>query len=550
MKKKKINLKLYEMFLIRKKIIIGILISLILEAAISLGLPGILSKVIDGLENHTITWLISFVLFFLLLVIIKGFATTLNSYLSEKMGRSICDEIRKSIFEKIFSLSVAQHKMSKTGDYFEKIEGDANILVGFFSNMLIDIVSSSLMVLGILIVFMSKSIILGGIFFVIAVLIFALFLGTQNKISSLWNDARKCETDLFGEFSEIMYAAADIKGLGKEDYANSRFEKKFEDFEHKQVKASFLGNLPSTIFFSLLNVGESIALIIGVNMLSKGMLSIGEVYLLISYVGLLNMPFYHLKYQFTQMPLALAALQRINSIFDLDSSESYEERSAVFTDNNIEFSNVSFGYDNSIVLSKVSFKIGSNENVLIKGRTGCGKSTILHLIAGLYSPNSGSVMIGGIDTRNLNRKKYMDKIFYISQFYPVIEDTLLNNLVCFNNNYDKERIENVLHKTGLDKWMKKNKIELNDIIKPEMFSEDESQILAWTAALISNPRILLVDEFDASIKDNILELIDKLLVDEFNNSTIIMVSHKNRSSLSFQRVIHVEENSVTIETFE
>ena len=48
------------------------------------------------------------------------------------MGRSICDEIRKSIFEKIFSLSVAQHKMSKTGDYFEKIEGDANILVGFF----------------------------------------------------------------------------------------------------------------------------------------------------------------------------------------------------------------------------------------------------------------------------------------------------------------------------------------------------------------------------------------------------------------------------------
>lgn len=79
MKKKKINLKLYEMFLIRKKFIIGILISLILEAAISLGLPGILSKVIDGLGNHTITWLISFVLLFLLLVIVKGFATTLNS---------------------------------------------------------------------------------------------------------------------------------------------------------------------------------------------------------------------------------------------------------------------------------------------------------------------------------------------------------------------------------------------------------------------------------------------------------------------------------------
>ena len=77
MKKKKINLKLYEMFLIRKKFIIGILISLILEAAIS-GIYKILSKVIDGLGNHTITWLISFVLLFLLLVIVKGFANNIE----------------------------------------------------------------------------------------------------------------------------------------------------------------------------------------------------------------------------------------------------------------------------------------------------------------------------------------------------------------------------------------------------------------------------------------------------------------------------------------
>ena len=80
--------------------------------------------------------------------------------------------------------------MSKTGDFFEKIEGDVNVMVGFFSNMLIDIMSSSFMIVGILVVFLTKSLILGGIFCVIAVLIFVIFIGTQKSLSALWNDAR------------------------------------------------------------------------------------------------------------------------------------------------------------------------------------------------------------------------------------------------------------------------------------------------------------------------------------------------------------------------
>ena len=91
------------------------------------------------------------------------------------------------------------------------------------------------------------------------------------------------ETKLFGEFSEDVYAAADVKGIGKEDYIHERFHKDFAEFEQKQVKASFWGNLPTTVFFSLLNVAEGIALLIGVQLLNRGRLSIGELYLLTSY---------------------------------------------------------------------------------------------------------------------------------------------------------------------------------------------------------------------------------------------------------------------------
>ena len=526
MQKKILSDTLLQIFRTRKRFVFGILISLILETVISLGLPGILSKIIDGLGKQTITWLVAFILFFLAVVVVKGFATVLNSYLSEKMGRSVCDEIRKELLKKLFQFSVSQHKMSKTGDFFEKIEGDVNVMVGFFSNMLIDIMSSSFMIVGILVVFLTESLILGGIFCVIAVLIFVIFIGTQKSLSALWNDARVSETKLFGEFSEDVYAAADVKGIGKEDYIHERFHKDFAEFEQKQVKASFWGNLPATVFFSLLNVAEGIALLIGVQLLNRGRLSIGELYLLTSYVGLLNMPFFHLKYQFAQMPMSLAALKRVNSIFEMESQEDQNEEAAEFSGNEIVFSDVSFGYNQSRVLSDISFTIGSNENVLIEGRTGCGKSTILHLIAGLYVPDCGKILIGGKEIREFNRRKYVENVFY----------------------YEKQSVELALKITHMDQWMEETKIGLEDTIKPEDFTVNEAQILAWTAALIAKPRILLVDEFDASIDDKILTTIDTLLEKEFTDSTIIMVSHKNRSALKFHKKIHMEESRIQVET--
>jgi len=96
--------------------------------------------------------------------------------------------------------------------------------------------------------------------------------------------------------------------------------------------------------------------------------------------------------------------------------------------------------------------------------------------------------------------------------------------------------------------MEETKIGLEDTIKPEDFTVNEAQILAWTAALIAKPRILLVDEFDASIDDKILTTIDTLLEKEFTDSTIIMVSHKNRSALKFHKKIHMEESRIQVET--
>ncbi len=358
------------------------------------------------------------------------------------------------------------------------------------------------------------------------------------------------ETKLFGEFSEDVYAAADVKGIGKEDYIHERFHKDFAEFEQKQVKASFLGKfagdgvfLPAKCCGRHCTADRSPA-VKSWQIVNRGTVFADELCRLIEYAVF---PFKISVCADADVTCCLK--KRVNSIFEMESQEDQNEEAAEFSGNEIVFSDVSFlATIQSRVLSDISFTIGSNENVLIEGRTGCGKSTILHLIAGLYVPDCGKILIGGKEIREFNRRKYVENVFYISQFYPIIEDTLLNNLVRFYDNYEKQSVELALKITHMDQWMEETKIGLEDTIKPEDFTVNEAQILAWTAALIAKPRILLVDEFDASIDDKILTTIDTLLEKEFTDSTIIMVSHKNRSALKFHKKIHMEESRIQVET--
>lgn len=525
----------------------GILATLAAETAISLLLPGLTSRIIDELDRRSMAWLISLVLLFLATVLMGGLFSVLNTLLSEKAGRKACDELRKDIFTRIYRFPMARHKSARTGEFLEKIEGDVNILVGFFSNMLIDITGSSLLVLGILVVFAGKSLALGLVFGLLTLLIFSIFIGTQKKISLLWKSARDAETQAFGEFAQVIRAAVDLVGLGKEGYGAGRFRKKFDRFGQKQVRASFLGNIPATIFYSLLNVGEGIALAIGIYLLKRKELTMGDVYLLLSYVGLLNTPFFLLKYQFTQLPVALSAFSRLDAFYAVEEEGEGAGEIDSFADGSIVFDSVTFGYgDGNAVLKDVSFRIGSRDRVLIQGRTGGGKSTILHLIAGLYRPTAGEIWIGGNPMNAYKKGCVNGNVYYISQFCPVLEDTLYNNLTHFQDKYGEREIAEAVRMAHLDTWMQRKGIGLQSMVGPDGFTQDERQLLAWAGAIIASPRILLADEFDAAIGDGTLEIIDGLIRDRFQDATIVMVSHKGRSTIELQKRIYVEEGGAEV----
>lgn len=403
------------------------------------------------------------------------------------------------------------------------------------------------MVLGILMFFYRKSLVLGVFFSVISVIIILLFYKTQDAIALLWKETREEETEVLGEFSQDVMARQDILGMNKGNFVIDLFNIKFKKYAGKHIRASFLGNIPSTLFFSLLNVGEGVVLIIGIIMMMQDKMTIGEVYILLSYVGLLNMPFYSLKYEFAQMPKVLAAIERINDVYSENSEVECNEKLLCWeSEGTIEFDGVTFGYNSeNLVLNDVNFQINNGENVIIEGRTGSGKSTILQLIAGFYKPDKGQVKIGGYDVRSYNEENYYSRLCYIMQFNVIIEDTIRNNVTRFNENFSDEEIYQALKTVNLFEWIRKECDNgLDTIINARSISQDRALLLVWAGVLLANPKVLLVDECDSNIQDNTIKIIDDIINSQLDKTTIVIVTHKRRNSIKVHKEIKIETGRI------
>lgn len=523
---------------------VGLIVTLMIETIFILLLPEILGNYIDklGMKQEGILGL--YALGYCLVVVLRSGINTCNIYISEKVGWKLCDYLRVDLFRRIFNFKISFHKKTQEGDFVERLEGDVNQLLKFFSIMLIDICSSLLIIIGVLYVFFSKYMLLGGIFIVITIIVLSVFLKTQEKIASLWRNVREKETDILDEFSQDVAAYKDIYGTGKKNYIVQKMERKFKAYEKDYVKASFLGNIPSTVFFSILNIGEGIALVIGIYLLKKGQVTLGEVYLMLSYVTLLNAPFFTLKYELSQVPMVLAALKRINDIYSFQRMED-ENGSECPYNNSIKFKNVSFGYNEDFfVLRNISFDVENGQHILIQGRTGSGKSTILQLIAGFYLPIKGEVLVGGKRIFEYEREKYNRFIYYILQNNPILKDTVKNNITRYDYMYSDEEIRGALEKVKMSAWLNEKKQGLNSILSSNEVTKDEAQLLAWAGAVLRKPRILLVDEFDSMISENTIRIIDELVESVFKNTTIIMVTHRNRSKMQVDKKIVIEDGRI------
>lgn len=506
--------------------IIGLFLILIVSVSLKFMLPRLAGSYLDGLNSGQITLAIP--IFYILFTIIRELLNVISTFISEAIGWHASNRMRLVLFRHTVSLDMDYHKKNLSGEIIERIDGDVSFLANFFSTFFINLIGSLLMIGGILVYFYFHSIELGILFTIILAGIMLIFYLPRKKITSLYMQMREAETTQFGYIEEHIRGEEDIRGIGKQEYTRHLLSRILDKTHKITVKARFIGNIPFTGLFTLLNIGDVLSIAIGVVLYLRNDISIGTIYTFISYVGLLSTPIWILRVEIDHMQKIMAAMNRIYSLLDIKSSISSGKLNLLKNSPvSVDLENVSFSYVKSqTVLKNINLHIEKGKAVGVVGKTGSGKTTLMNLLAKLYQTNQGAIRINGTDIREYNLDTYYQSVSFIGQSASIISGTLRENLTYGMPLTQDSEIIKSLYLFGMDHWYKTLKDGLDTVINVNSISAGEAQLIALARLSLQKPSLILLDEITSYVDPKTEKMIQSAIKAMIKERTIIINAHR------------------------
>ena len=272
-------------------------------------------------------------------------------------------------------------------------------------------------------------------------------------------------------------------------------------------------------------------------------MSAGTAVAVINYISQVFSPVESLGMEIQTIQSAVAGIHRINEFFELEERKdnvkdtAEMQRMEIQHDNRtfVEFSDVTFGYDEHMVLENLNLKIMEGDQVTLTGRTGAGKSTIFKLILGLYEPQKGEILIHGIPSSKISEKDRRKLFGYVEQTFHMVPGTVRDQITLFDETISEEMVRQAADLTGLKETIESLENGYDTECTRELFSQGQWQLLSIARAAAANPGLLLLDEItanlDAETEKKILEALKRVA----QNRTVISISH--RTAADFGRTI-------------
>lgn len=463
-------------------------------------------------------------------------AGLIASYVQTKtmggVGRRILFALRNTIFNKLQELPVSFFNQNKAGDLISRINSDTDKLNLFFSQGLVQLVASLFMIFGAGIFLLTLNIRLGAaaMFPALCVLILTRFISAWVKSKTM-----KSLQSLGGMSAEIQESLENFKvivAFNRLDY----FRKKFNDANENNYSASIGAGVASNIFIPIYGLASNLAILIviayGVTLISAGSLSIGLLIGFLLYVNSFYNPFRQLAALWASLQLALAALDRISEVLSLKSNMHIIPGKQTHSPLVMEFKDVSFSYsEDKSVLHHINLELKKGNTYAFVGPTGGGKTTTASLMARLYDPTEGMILLNGKDIRSYEPAQRSKQIGFILQEPFLFTGTVRDNILYGNEEYleysnDQLRIE--LEKHSLSKLLARFEKGLETPVSTsgDSISLGQKQLIAFMRAVLREPAILILDEATANIDTVTEQLLEEILAKLPKETTKVIIAHR------------------------
>lgn len=484
-----------------------------------------------------------------LLIMLIGFVlNVINTLMLQNMGQKIIFKMRKQVFEHIHSLSLNFFNKEPVGKLVTRVTNDTESINELFTTILIKLFKNVVKIFGFAVVMFYKDVKLASLAFLMLPIVGVLTFMFKHFSRVAYRITRNKITELNTFLAEHISGMKLIQIFAKE-------KEKYEEFENKSeelYRANWREVMTFAIFRPCIYFVSIIALIIiignGSSSVLNGTLSVGTLYIFISYINSFFEPIQELAEQFGTLQSSIASSEKIFSILeekpDIISPKNPKD---ININGKIEFKNVWFAYeDEDYILKDVSFTINEGEKVAFVGATGAGKSSILNLIGRYFDIQKGEILIDGVNIKDIDIDVLRGSIGQVQQDVFIFTGDIKSNISLNNENITNEKIIQSAKMVNASSFIEKlnNKYDEPVTERGSTLSAGQRQLLSFARTLAYDPKILVLDEATSNIDTETEELITKALETLMNDRTTIMVAHRLSTIQHADKIIVMHKGEI------
>ena len=510
--------------------------------------PYLTKQVIDlGFATNDINVIEYYAVIYGLTIIGSVLCIFVENYFLKSFGQKIIYNIRAIIFQKILHKSHDEFYKLPIGNWVTRITNDVESLRTLYTDVLLNLASSGLMIIGILGFMYAINVPLAIIMTILLPIMGVIIWVFQKFSRKAFRQVRRSVAASNASIKELLNYIVIVKSYGGEKDIEERYNTVNKGF----LEAGLFEVTTFSIFRPLVDGLFFVALIViftTTNVIDS-VADAGTVFAFIQYMDRFFQPLKEIADKYNSLQSALAGAERLVPLLEEEDRQIANEVPSEFKHiESIDFEHVWFSYDNNDVyaLKDFTLSIKAGEFIGIVGPSGSGKSTLLSLLMGLYKPTKGAIYINGIDIANYDSSVLRHLMGYVFQQAYLFKGSIKDNLTLFDTSISYDNMVAAAKQVNLDSMIEQLPEGYHTPVGylGSLLSDGQKQLLAFGRTLIRNTPILLLDEATANIDSHTEKQIQASIENIRGSKTIVSIAHRLSTVQDANKIVYMEYGKI------